>query len=291
MIKKELSFSDLGGIEGPHFKRTLSLGQPAKFRVSQYLPPSIANLTMTQLQQDHGMAPVQFLNQGFRGIRGCMKDICTKEPEEYSPSLEVSLTKQSVPSRGNSLLLEVSLKMYEDLCAMPVFQGWKTQVPVLWVGSAPPNLHYDAWDNLLIQVSGRKRVIVYEAKDTLHIPTNKYVSAVLQQEGIATGKSAQNVPYYETWVEPGDAVAIPCGSLHSVYGSRDSVSVNCFLSGGIRPRFTRYWYSYQIKFGMPARLSGWLSSQTRQRVAQYCGLRGLEDYYQTLLTYPFLRHL
>jgi hypothetical protein len=155
------------------------------------------------------------------------------------------------PLVGNGLLAEIAPELNSDVSNMPLLTGWKHKSAVLWFGGGSPLSHYDPWDNLFVQLAGRKRIVVYDPEYTSRFPMRSTITPRHQTNGKITGARAQGVPYYESWIEAGQAVLIPCGSLHALAGSWNSLSLSCFLSGGHRPRFRRHHYRYLAEFSLP----------------------------------------
>ncbi|XP_071941241.1 tRNA wybutosine-synthesizing protein 5-like isoform X2 [Antedon mediterranea] len=84
---------------------------------------------------------------------------------------------------------------------------------VLRVGSAGVQLwtHYDVMDNILIQVNGRKKVVLFSPKDALNLYLVGDKSEVIDIENADYSKYPlfKNVTWYECILEPGDVLFIP----------------------------------------------------------------------------------
>lgn len=90
--------------------------------------------------------------------------------------------------------------------------------------------HYDIMDNLLIQVSGRKRVVLYSPKDTTKLYLNGDKSEVMDIDHPDLKKFpkfAEATPF-ECFLEPGDVLFIPAMWFHNVISLQFGVAVNVF---------------------------------------------------------------
>ncbi|XP_061924534.1 tRNA wybutosine-synthesizing protein 5 isoform X1 [Entelurus aequoreus] len=90
--------------------------------------------------------------------------------------------------------------------------------------------HYDVMDNLLAQVTGRKRVVLYSPQDALHL----YMSGD-KSEVVDIDSPDQNLfpdflkaVRYECTLEPGDVLFIPALWFHNTLALHFGVAVNIF---------------------------------------------------------------
>ncbi len=106
----------------------------------------------------------------------------------------------------------------------------------LWMGLSSGRPHYDWFDNILLQLSGRKLVIVFPArvcdkishKMRLDIVDSNYL---FSKQNLETYTWISELPYYEVILNPGEAITIPTAAYHSVTAlSTDSVSANVFVT-------------------------------------------------------------
>lgn len=106
----------------------------------------------------------------------------------------------------------------------------------LWLGLSPGGLHCDYFNNILIQIAGRKRVTVFPAAFSDAISTEHYVSLPdttrpTCERNLAAHPWLRHIPFVEVELEPGDALVIPSAAYHSARAlSPDSVSLNTFLT-------------------------------------------------------------
>lgn len=90
--------------------------------------------------------------------------------------------------------------------------------------------HYDVMDNLLAQVTGRKRVVLYSPQDALHLYLNGDKSEVLDIDAPDLKRFPEFVKArrYECVLEPGDLLFIPALWFHNTLALRFGVGVNVF---------------------------------------------------------------
>uniref|UniRef100_A0A1A8H0P4 tRNA wybutosine-synthesizing protein 5 n=1 Tax=Nothobranchius korthausae TaxID=1143690 RepID=A0A1A8H0P4_9TELE len=90
--------------------------------------------------------------------------------------------------------------------------------------------HYDVMDNLLAQVTGRKRVVLYSPQDALHLYLSGDKSEVLDIDGPDLKRFPEFVKArrYECVLEPGDLLFIPALWFHNTLALQFGVGVNVF---------------------------------------------------------------
>eukprot|EP00794_Sanderia_malayensis_P017226 gene17226-18947_t len=103
---------------------------------------------------------------------------------------------------------------------------------VLRIGSANLQLwtHYDVMDNVLIQVAGRKRVVLFCPKDASNLYLCGDKSEIMDIDNPDFNKypKFKNVVKQECILEQGDALFIPALWFHNVIPQEFSVSINIF---------------------------------------------------------------
>ena len=122
---------------------------------------------------------------------------------------------------------------------------WKQVCMNFWVGASSGSLHYDERDNVLMQLRGTKRVVMFPIEHTaacrLHamlarLPNHsQYASKFFTQEALAGNPALAAAPYFEVELRAGDSLVIPAGVMHAPIGSLDSVSLNLFVNDGPPP--------------------------------------------------------
>lgn len=90
--------------------------------------------------------------------------------------------------------------------------------------------HYDIMDNLLIQVTGQKRVVLFSPRDATKLYLNGDKSEVLDIDNPDLKKYPKFVDavQYECFMEPGDVLFIPALWFHNVISLQFGVAVNVF---------------------------------------------------------------
>ncbi|XP_069471900.1 tRNA wybutosine-synthesizing protein 5 isoform X2 [Ambystoma mexicanum] len=90
--------------------------------------------------------------------------------------------------------------------------------------------HYDVMDNLLIQVTGRKRVVLYSPRDAPYLYLSGDKSEVLNVDSPDLEKFPLfcKATRYECHLEPGDVLFIPAMWFHNTIAEEFGVGVNVF---------------------------------------------------------------
>lgn len=102
-------------------------------------------------------------------------------------------------------------------------------------GGTRTPLHYDSYDNLLVQLVGAKYVRIYGKEETGKLYVSKVgtygsqgnMSAVdCERENFEQHPLARDAKFQEVLLLPGDALFIPSRAWHYVRSLSSSVSVN-----------------------------------------------------------------
>ncbi|XP_034042775.1 tRNA wybutosine-synthesizing protein 5 [Thalassophryne amazonica] len=90
--------------------------------------------------------------------------------------------------------------------------------------------HYDVMDNLLAQVTGTKRVVLYSPQDALHLYLTGDKSEVLDVDcpDLKQFPEFVKAKRYECVLEPGDLLFIPALWFHNTHALQFGVGVNVF---------------------------------------------------------------
>ncbi|XP_008327158.1 tRNA wybutosine-synthesizing protein 5 [Cynoglossus semilaevis] len=90
--------------------------------------------------------------------------------------------------------------------------------------------HYDVMDNLLAQVTGKKRVVLYSPQDALHLYLTGDKSEVLDIDSpdLTQFPDFVKAQRYECVLEPGDVLFIPALWFHNTTALQFGVGVNVF---------------------------------------------------------------
>ncbi|KAM4626500.1 tRNA wybutosine-synthesizing protein 5 isoform 1-T3 [Discoglossus pictus] len=90
--------------------------------------------------------------------------------------------------------------------------------------------HYDVMDNLLIQVTGKKRVVLYSPRDApfLYLSGDKSKVLDVDNPDLATYPLFSHARRYECSLEAGDVLFIPALWFHNTVAEEFGVGVNVF---------------------------------------------------------------
>ncbi|KAK0153601.1 tRNA wybutosine-synthesizing protein 5 [Merluccius polli] len=120
----------------------------------------------------------------------------------------------------------------EDFRIPALFEAERFFSSVLRISSCGLQLwtHYDVMDNLLAQVTGRKRVVLYSPQDALHLYLSGDKSEVLDIDSPDLERFPDFVKAqrYECVLEPGDILFIPALWFHNTLALQFGVGVNVF---------------------------------------------------------------
>jgi tRNA wybutosine-synthesizing protein 5 len=116
---------------------------------------------------------------------------------------------------------------------LPMFFGKdKIFSSVLRISSPDCQLwtHYDVMDNFLVQVVGRKKVVLFDPTDALCLYLVGDKSPILDVESpdLTTYPLFKNADQYHCELSPGDVLFIPSLWFHNVLACDFSVAVNVF---------------------------------------------------------------
>ncbi|XP_072047446.1 tRNA wybutosine-synthesizing protein 5-like [Amphiura filiformis] len=103
---------------------------------------------------------------------------------------------------------------------------------VLRLGSPGVQLwtHYDVMDNILLQVKGHKRAVLFSPQDATYLYLNGDKSTILDIDNPDLEKYPEfmKATPYECHLEPGDVLFIPALWFHNVQALEFSIAVNIF---------------------------------------------------------------
>ncbi|XP_052234433.1 tRNA wybutosine-synthesizing protein 5-like isoform X1 [Dreissena polymorpha] len=119
-----------------------------------------------------------------------------------------------------------------DINIPPFFPEEKFFSSVFRIASPDLQLwtHYDVMDNFLIQVQGRKRVVLFSPSSVNFLYMNGDKSEVLEIDTVDTFRFPlfSKAERYEVILEPGDILFIPALWFHNVISLEFGVAVNVF---------------------------------------------------------------
>ena len=128
-------------------------------------------------------------------------------------------------------------------------------VSFVWIGVSAGTFHRDVFNNVLVQVQGRKRVTVFPPDVSRSIAQKHHIELrrvedVFAEPNLERFPQLAECPWFQVELNEGDALVIPSGAFHSVVAlTPDAVSINCF---GTPAAFGKHY------LGQHARKLGWL---------------------------------
>lgn len=137
-------------------------------------------------------------------------------------------------------LLDQIPELCQDIVKSPRLCSSPPSHRNVWMGTGGTRtpLHFDSYDNLLVQIVGYKYVRVYDRSETgkLHVirgigkndvSSQGNMSAVnCELEDFEEHPLARNAKYQEVYLGPGDCLFLPARMWHYVRSLSTSISVN-----------------------------------------------------------------
>ncbi len=197
--------------------------------------PALAKWTPDYLRRTVGDAPVEF--QGGRDEAGdfeLAKDRHKRTApfSAYLDLIETNSGNDAYVTAYNSAANQAAFApLMADIRPIPSLLG--PGEGMLWVGPAGTftPLHFDLTNNLLIQISGRKRVMLVSPNQTKLMANKRHVFGEVHDledpACMARQPQAKDVRPYLVTLEPGDMLFIPVGWWHQVRGLDFSVMMTC----------------------------------------------------------------
>ncbi|MBO9670182.1 MAG: cupin-like domain-containing protein [Sphingobium sp.] len=197
--------------------------------------PALAKWTPEYLRNTVGDAPVEF--QGGRDEAGDFELAKDRHKRvapftAYLDLIEDNPGNDAYVTAYNSAANQAAFApLMADIRPIPSLLG--PGEGMLWVGPAGTftPLHFDLTNNLLIQITGRKRVMLVSPNQTKLMAHRRHVfSDVHDLEDpacMARQPQAKDVRPYVVMLEPGDMLFIPVGWWHQVRSLDFSVMMTC----------------------------------------------------------------
>jgi len=90
--------------------------------------------------------------------------------------------------------------------------------------------HYDVMDNILVQIQGRKRVVLFPPSDALklYLKGDKSLVIDIDDPDLTQFPRFSNATRHECFMEPGDVLFIPALWFHNVISLDFGVAINIF---------------------------------------------------------------
>jgi len=148
------------------------------------------------------------------------------------------LNQQSIPERFPELMAE--------LREPDILPPGSVQKLYLWLGSKGnvSSLHYDRPNNFLVQLYGRKRLVLFAPQDHAALYPSQKISHFsrvdIERPDLEAFPDYASAQGYEVVLEAGDTLYLPPFWWHQVYSESTSVSVSVF------------WHAYSHQLLAPA---------------------------------------
>ncbi len=136
------------------------------------------------------------------------------------------LNQQSIPERFPELMAE--------LREPDILPPGSVQKLYLWLGSKGnvSSLHYDRPNNFLVQLHGRKRLVLFAPQDHAALYPSQKISHFsrvdIERPDLEAFPDYASAQGYEVVLEAGDTLYLPPFWWHQVYSESTSVSVSVF---------------------------------------------------------------
>ncbi len=133
--------------------------------------------------------------------------------------------------------LEALAPLDADIGRLPEFLDYTASLPgghggMIWIGPAgtKTSLHHDLTNNFLVQITGRKRVILAAPSETPNLYNDHHVFSQIPDVtdpdlDLARFPRLANVVFHDVLLEPGEVLFIPVGWWHQVEALDFSVSM------------------------------------------------------------------
>ncbi len=166
-------------------------------------------------------------------------------------------------------------ELAKDLRFAEIFPKGRLLYPFGWIGpaGAVTGLHKDDANNLLAQLYGRKKVLLYSPRNAPFVyQSHKYDYGARLSYVDAEAPNYDRYPLFrhaqaeEVLLEPGELLFIPIGWWHQVRSLEPSISMSCFAQSYSEyfrtiPESVR-WYLHKL------RLLGWREGCTCHSAAE-----------------------
>jgi lysine-specific demethylase 8 len=170
-------------------------------------------------------------------VRSFVSDYLAPSSTHPIWSLEDAVSLPSAYLAQHAVLDQIP-KLLQDVEAAPSLCGSQGPTKInVWMGTGGTRtpLHYDSYDNLLVQIVGAKYVRIYGKEETPKLYVTKKGAYALQgnmsavdceREDFDLHPLARDAAYQEVLLMPGDCLFIPSRVWHYVRSLSTSVSVN-----------------------------------------------------------------
>lgn len=221
----------------PCILKGLNIGPCTKKWTLKYLSEKAGSkITTVHVSETSQM---DFVNKNYMYRKLPFAELITRASQKVHPEYFVSPNEYYYfRSLGDDVRREPSNihkqwpELHEDIKLPEFFPNNKFFSSVFRIASAGMQLwtHYDVMDNLLIQVNGLKRVVLFPPSDALNLYLHGDKSAVVDVESpdLSEYPKFANVTKYKCILEPGDVLFIPALWFHNVVALEFGIAVNVF---------------------------------------------------------------
>lgn len=183
---------------------------------------------------------------------------------EKSQTTDVYLAGTSIPDYFPNLEKDIQMLPYIDPGHKLRKQFW------LGIKGTVAPLHLDIWDNFLCQITGEKRLVLFDPRDVSNLYPYHALSAAphISKVNLDTATSEEfplldGLVGYEAIVESGDVLYMPPGWWHQVWTTKDSIAVNFWWfrwKTALAPWFFRYYPFMVTQYKRHQKVQGRLNS-------------------------------
>ncbi|RXM27808.1 tRNA wybutosine-synthesizing protein 5 [Acipenser ruthenus] len=225
-VDKELFLQDIYPLRRPAVLKGVQLGGCTEKWSVDYLATKGADhdvkIHVSSVPQ------MDFLRKNF--LYRCCQSVClfvSVQKESYylrslgeDPRKDIADIRKQFPSLAEDFLLPEFFEKEQFFSSVFRISSPGLQ---LWT-------HYDVMDNLLVQVTGRKRVVLYSPRDAPYLYLSGDKSEVLDVDHPDLNRYPEFVKArrYECCLEPGDILFIPALWFHNTLALQFGVGVNIF---------------------------------------------------------------
>lgn len=237
-ITKDFFVSDIQVKRKPTILRGLDIGDCVVKWTPQYLIEQLGNVDVKIHVCTEGK--MDFINKNFvyktLPLGELIKRATRETQTDYFLSCKEFYYLRSLSSeRRGREVADISKqfpKIRNDIKIPQFFEESDYFSSVLRIGSAGVQLwtHYDIMDNMLIQVQGRKHVVLFNPSDVPYLYLNGDKSEVLDIDNYDTKlfPKFSSAIKHECLLEPGDILFIPALWFHNTHALTYGIAVNVF---------------------------------------------------------------
>lgn len=197
---------------------------------------AVGSWTFDRLAQEHGAARVPVL-----------ADFDTGRFEEMTFADYARRTRagETLHFSGTGLLVAIP-ELWAEVARPPLVRGLLEDQPATFFSRAGVRtpLHYDLCHNLYVQLTGRKRFVLFAPHERRHLRARSrlfrdYWRSPVDVDALDRDRTAHRAAPFEAVLAPGDTLFIPGGWWHAVQTLEESVAMAFFFEHGLFQRAAR----------------------------------------------------